>query len=78
MSAATKLCGFLLLLGIIFAGAYAAGSHLGPVTTGYSRSGMNVNGSGSGSGGMNMNGPGSRSSGSHAVQGSSAPARPRQ
>jgi len=27
----TKLCGFLLLLGVIFGGAYAAGAHLGPV-----------------------------------------------
>jgi hypothetical protein len=27
-----RLCGFLLLLGVIFATAYAAGAHLGPVT----------------------------------------------
>jgi len=28
----TKLCGFLLLLGVIFGSAYAAGAHVGPVT----------------------------------------------
>ena len=32
MSPAAKLCGFLLLLAVIFIGAYAAGAHLGPVT----------------------------------------------
>ena len=31
MSPAVKLCGFLLLLGVIFGSAYAAGAHLGPV-----------------------------------------------
>ena len=34
MSPAAKLCGFLLLLAVIFIGAYAAGAHLGPVTVG--------------------------------------------
>ena len=34
MSTAAKLCGFLLLLAVIFLGAYAAGAHLGPVTVG--------------------------------------------
>ena len=32
VSPAAKLCGFLLLLAVIFIGAYAAGAHLGPVT----------------------------------------------
>lgn len=32
MSPAAKLCGFLLLLAVVFIGAYAAGAHLGPVT----------------------------------------------
>jgi len=31
----TKLCGFLLLLGVIFGSAYAAGAHVGPVTVNY-------------------------------------------
>ena len=31
VSPAAKLCGFLLLLGIIFSSAYAAGAHLGPI-----------------------------------------------
>jgi hypothetical protein len=56
VSPAAKLCGFLLLLAVIFAGAYAAGAHLGPVTTSASQSGgagpMHM----SGSGGMNMGG----------------------
>jgi hypothetical protein len=34
VSPAAKLCGFLLLLGVIFGTAYAAGAHLGPVTVG--------------------------------------------
>lgn len=48
MSPAAKLCGFLVLLAVIFAGAYAAGARLGPVTT--TQSG------GNGSGSMNMGG----------------------
>jgi hypothetical protein len=35
MSPAAKLCGFLILLCVIFAAAYAAGTHVGPVTTGH-------------------------------------------
>jgi hypothetical protein len=31
VSPAAKLCGFLLLLAIIFGSAYAAGAHLGPI-----------------------------------------------
>jgi hypothetical protein len=34
VSPAAKLCGFLLLLAVVFIGAYAAGAHLGPVTVG--------------------------------------------
>ena len=39
VSPAAKLCGFLLLLAMIFVGAYAAGAHLGPVTVGPASSG---------------------------------------
>jgi hypothetical protein len=49
VSPAAKLCGFLLLLAVIFAGAYAAGARLGPVTTIQAPSG-------GGSPGMNMGG----------------------
>lgn len=35
MSPATRLVGFLLLLGLVFLGAHAAGARLGPVTTGH-------------------------------------------
>jgi hypothetical protein len=34
VSAAAKLCGFLLLLVAVFAGAYAAGARVGPVAPG--------------------------------------------
>jgi hypothetical protein len=33
MSPAAKLCGFLILLAIIFGAAHLAGASLGPVTT---------------------------------------------
>jgi hypothetical protein len=33
MSPAARLCGFVLLMGVLFAVAYAAGARLGPVTT---------------------------------------------
>ncbi|HYZ54875.1 MAG TPA: hypothetical protein VE733_15415 [Streptosporangiaceae bacterium] len=59
VSPAAKLCGFLLLLAAIFAGAHAAGAHLGPVTIGVSQSG------GGGSGSMNMGGSGSMNMGGH-------------
>jgi hypothetical protein len=36
VSPAAKLCGFLILLGVIFTAAYLAGARLGPVTTGHS------------------------------------------
>ena len=54
-----KLVGFVLLLIVIFVGAGAAGSHLGPVTTGHSQvSGPGLGGAGS-MGGMGMGGSGS-------------------
>ena len=59
MSPAAKLCGFLVLLVMVFAGAYAAGAHLGPVTVGSTSSGTSSPGPASpGMGGsMNMSGP---------------------
>jgi hypothetical protein len=33
-SPAAKLCGFLLLLAVVFAGAYAAGARMGPLAPG--------------------------------------------
>jgi hypothetical protein len=33
MSPAARLCGFLLLLCVLFGAAFAAGARLGPVTT---------------------------------------------
>jgi hypothetical protein len=50
VSPAAKLCGFLVMLAVIFAGAYAAGAHLGPVSAGHSQPG--------GPGTMNMGGTG--------------------
>lgn len=38
-SPAAKLCGFLILLVLVFIAAHAAGARLGPVTTGHSRPG---------------------------------------
>jgi hypothetical protein len=38
-SPAVRLLGFLILLAILFAGAYAAGGRLGPVTLTHSRPG---------------------------------------
>ena len=66
MSAAAKLCGFLLLLAVVFAGAYAAGARMGPVAPGRAPSGTSSpvpagpagsgGGSGGSGGGMNMGG----------------------
>ncbi|HEX4256465.1 MAG TPA: hypothetical protein VH089_15325 [Streptosporangiaceae bacterium] len=39
MSPAAKLCGFLLLLAVVFGGAYAAGARIGPVAPGRAPSG---------------------------------------
>jgi hypothetical protein len=39
VSPAAKLCGFLLLLAIIFGSAYAAGAHLGPIAVNSPRPG---------------------------------------
>ena len=47
MSPATKLCGFLILLVVVFAAAYAAGARLGPVNASYVHQG---------GGGMQMGG----------------------
>jgi hypothetical protein len=56
VNAGLRLAGFLLLLAVVFAGAHAVGSHLGPVSTGQTQSGggspMHMGGSGS----MNMGG----------------------
>ncbi len=59
MSPAAKLCGFLLLLALVFTGAYAAGAHLGPVSVGSTSPGTSRPGPASpGMGGsMNMSGP---------------------
>ncbi len=62
VSQATKLCGFLLLLVVIFVCAYAAGAHLGPVTIDAhlpwsSSPGGNPGGGGGRGGSMNMGGP---------------------
>jgi hypothetical protein len=51
-----KLASFLVLLGLIFAGAHAAGASFGPVTTGHSPVTYDGGGSGGGMGGMNMGG----------------------
>jgi hypothetical protein len=40
VSPAAKLIGFLLLLGVVFGAARAAGAHLGPVTTGRAQPGL--------------------------------------
>jgi len=66
VSPAAKLCGFLLLLVVVFAGAYAAGARVGPVAPGKAPAstsspaqpaspGGGSGGSGGG-GGMNMGG----------------------
>jgi hypothetical protein len=50
VSPAAKLCGFLILLAVIFAGAYVAGARLGPVSAGRSQTSspgmMNMGGTG--------------------------------
>ena len=55
MSAAAKLCGFLLLLVAVFAGAYAAGARVGPVAPGPASTSTQAPASPSG-GGMRMGG----------------------
>jgi hypothetical protein len=47
VSPATKLCGFLILLAVVFAAAYAAGARVGPVNASYVHQG---------GGGMQMGG----------------------
>ena len=57
-----KLVGFVILLAVIFLGAHAAGSRLGPVTTSHSQ--VSYPGQGGGdTGGMTMGGSGGGSSG---------------
>ncbi len=54
--AAAKLVGFVVLLGVLFVAAHAAGVRLGPVTTGHTQV-QYTGGTGSpGMGGMNMTG----------------------
>ena len=59
MSPAAKLCGFVLLLAVVFAGAYAVGTKMGPLAPGRAPSSTSTavpaapGGSG---GGMNMGG----------------------
>jgi len=65
VSPAAKLCGFLLLLVVVFAGAYAAGARVGPVAPGKAPaspsspaqpSSPGGSGGSGGGGGMNMGG----------------------
>ena len=62
MSPAAKLCGFLLLLAVVFGGAYAAGARIGPVAPGRAPSSTSSpvpaqpGGGSGGAGGMNMGG----------------------
>jgi hypothetical protein len=52
LTPAVRLAGFLVLLGLIFAGAHVAGARLGPLTTGHSL--VRYDGGGGGTGGMKM------------------------
>jgi hypothetical protein len=54
LTPAIKLAGFLAVLAVIFGGAHAAGSYLGPVTTSHSQVQYDNGGSGPGMGGMKM------------------------
>jgi hypothetical protein len=54
LTPAIKLAGFLILLGVIFAGAHAAGALLGPVTTSHAQVQYDNGGAGPGMGGMKM------------------------
>jgi hypothetical protein len=51
VSPAAKLCGFLLLLAVIFIGAYVAGAHLGPVSVSSTTPGHSGPGGSGGTGG---------------------------
>jgi hypothetical protein len=55
VSREAKLVGFMILLAVIFLGAHAVGSRLGPVTTSHSQVGYPGQGGG-GMGGMTMGG----------------------
>jgi hypothetical protein len=52
VSPAAKLCGFLLLLAVILAVAFAVGAHLGPLSTNHGQTGHGQP--------MNMGAPGPR------------------
>jgi hypothetical protein len=54
VSPAAKLCGFLILLAVLFTGAYTAGARLGPVSAG----GPGTSGPGQMNEQMNMGGTG--------------------
>jgi hypothetical protein len=56
VTAMAKICGFLLLLGLVFGVAHAAGARLGPVTASYSQTGRGGTGAGTPGGTMNMGG----------------------
>ena len=59
VSPAAKLCGFLLLLAVVFAGAYAAGARMGPIAPGRAPSDTSSPvpaGPGGAGGGMHMGG----------------------
>jgi hypothetical protein len=56
-SPAVRLIGFLLLLGVVFGVAHAAGAHLGPVTTGHGQPGIEQPGPAPGMNGMDMGRP---------------------
>ncbi|MFD0448662.1 hypothetical protein ACFQ10_50005 [Streptomyces indonesiensis] len=58
--APAALCGFLLLLVVVFAASYAVGTSVGPVAPGMHRTGTTQDGSGGGhdGGGMEMDGMG--------------------
>jgi hypothetical protein len=59
VSAAVKLGGFLLLLAVVFGGAYAAGARVGPIAPGPAHTSTPAPpnpGGGGGGGGMHMGG----------------------
>ncbi|MEU9958660.1 hypothetical protein [Streptomyces sp. NPDC050982] len=48
------LCGFLLLLALVFVASYAAGAAVGPVAPGMHETGTSRDGDGGGGGGVDM------------------------
>jgi hypothetical protein len=53
VTATAKICGFLLLLGLVFGVAHAAGARLGPVTASHSQTGRSGTGPDAPGGTMN-------------------------